>query len=178
MKSKSKIIFVSVLIFLSIIYICFNYYYISKNRFKFIGKESILYVDEVYGFWNEEQLGNSELRFRWMNDYEALKRVKIRGNIISIPVFSLKPDIKEEPVKVKIFFDKKMMRDFVIDNNKVKYFKGNIAGMGYSVGEYMDIKFEVDSLWVPAEYGIGDDTRKLGIAVGNIEFAMISNNLH
>ena len=171
MKSKSKIIFVFVLVFLSIIYICFNYYYISKNRFKFIGQESILYVDEVYGFWNEEQLGNSELRFRWMNDYEALKRVKIRGNIISIPVFSLKPDIREEPVEVKIFFDKIMMGDFVLVNDKVMYFKGIVVDMGYKVGKYLDIKFEVDRLWVPAEYGIGNDTRELGIAVGNIEFA-------
>lgn len=170
MKSKPKIIFVSILIFFSIIYICFNYYYISKNKFNFIGKESILYIEEVYGFWNEEQLGKSELRFRWMNDYEALKRVKIKGNSILIPVFCLKPDINEKPVSIKIFIDNKMMGDFIIDNNEVKYLKGNIVGMGYKVGEYIDIKFEVDSLWVPAEYGIGNDTRDLGIAVGNIEF--------
>ena len=170
MKSKSKIIFVFVLVFLSIIYTCFNYYYISKNRFKFIGQESILYVEEVYGFWNEEQLVNSELKFRWMNDYEALKRIKIRGNIISIPIFCFKSDMKEEPIEVKIFIDKKMMKDVIIDDNEVKYLKGNVVDMGYRVGEYLDIKFEVDRLWVPVEYGIGDDTRKLGIAVGNIEF--------
>jgi len=170
MKSKSKIIFVYILIFLSIIYICFNYYYISKNRFGFIGKESILYVEEVYGFWNEEQLGNSELRFRWMNDYQALKQVKIRGDNILIPVFCLKPDIAEEPIEVKIFSGGSMIGDLVLDNNKIRYLKGNITDMGYMVGEYIDIKFEVDGLWSPADYGIGDDSRNLGIAVGNIEF--------
>ena len=170
MKSKTKIIFVSILVFLSVIYICFNYYYISKNRFEFIGQESILYVEEIYGFWNEEKLGNSELRFRWMNDYRALKRVKIRGDIVLIPVFCLKPDIGKEPVEVKIFSGGRIIGDFVIEDDRVKYLKGDIAGMGYEVGEYMDIRFEVDSLWIPADYGIGSDTRNLGIAVGNIEF--------
>ena len=170
MKSKSKIIFVYILIFFSIVYICFNYYYISKNRFEFIGQESILYVEEIYGFWNEEKLGNSELRFRWMNDYRALKRVKIRGDIVLIPVFCLKPDIGKEPVEVKIFSGDRMIGDFVIENDRVKYLEGNIAGMGYEVGEYLDIRFEVDSLWTPADYGTGSDTRDLGIAVGNIEF--------
>jgi len=170
MKSKSKIIFVYILVFFSIIYVCFNYYYISKNRFDFIGKESILYVEEVYGFWNEEQLRNSELRFRWMNDYQALKRVKIRGDNILIPVFCLKPDINEKPLNIKVFIDSKMMGDFIVDNNEVKYLKGSVVDMGYKVGEYIDIKFEVDGLWSPADYGIGDDTRNLGIAVGNIEF--------
>ena len=170
MKNKPRIIFISILIFFTIIYICFNYYYISKNRFNFIGKESILYVEEVYGFWNEEQLGNSELKFRWMNDYEALKRVKIKGNNILIPVFCLKPDINEKPVSIKIFIDSEMMGDFIIDNDEVKYLKGSVVDMGYKVGEYIDIKFEVDKLWVPNEYGLGDDIRDLGIAVGNIEF--------
>ncbi|MCJ7473108.1 MAG: hypothetical protein MUP02_09965 [Actinobacteria bacterium] len=170
MKSKTKVIFVSVLIFLSVIYISFNYYYISKNRFEFIGQESILYVNEIYGFWNEEKLGNSELRFRWMNDLHALKRVKIRGNKISIPIFCLKPDIAEEPIEVKIFSGGRMIGDFVIEDSQVKYLEGDIAGMGYEVGEYLDIRFEVDSLWTPADYGIGSDTRDLGIAVGNIEF--------
>ena len=169
MKSKSKIIFVSILIFLSIVYIYSNYYYISKNMFSFIGKESILYVEEVYGFWNEEQLGGSELRFRWMNDYEALKRVKIRGDNILIPVFCLKPDIAEEPIEAKIYSSGRMIGDLVLDNSETRYLKGSITGMGYKMGEYIDIKFEVDRLWSPADYGI-DDTRDLGIAVGNIEF--------
>ena len=169
MKSKTKVIFIYILVFLSVIYICFNYCYISKNRFEFIGQESILYVEEVYGFWNEEQLGGSELKFRWMNDYEALKRVKIRGNKILIPLFCLKPDIAEEPIEVKIFSGDRMIGDFVIENDRVKYLEGDIAGMGYEVGEYLDIRFEVDSLWSPIDYG-SEDTRNLGIAVGNIEF--------
>ena len=170
MKNKTKAIFVTVLIFLSVTYISFNYYYISKNRFEFIGQESILYVNEVYGFWNEEKLGNSELRFRWMNDLEALKRVKIRGNKILIPIFCLKPDIAEEPVSVKIFSNDRRIGDIVLKDNEIIYLEGDVAGMGYESEEYLDIRFEIDSLWSPVDYGIENDIRELGIAVGNIEF--------
>jgi hypothetical protein len=170
MKNKTKIIFITILIFLSVIYISFNYYYISKNKFEFIGQESILYVNEVYGFWNEEKLGNSELRFRWMNDLEALKRVKIRGSKILIPIFCLKPDIAEEPVSIKIFSNDRIIGDLVLEDNEVIYLEGDLTDMGYESEGYMDIRFEIDSLWSPSDYGIEDDTRKLGIAVGNIDF--------
>lgn len=166
---KIKVLFVIIVVILFSVYIYFNYFS-SVNllsideKYRFLG----LNRQNVYGFYDNEKL-ESGLDFNWTSN-KALKRVKIEGNKIIILVFCLKPNIKEEPVTVKIFFDNKMVDEFNIKDHSVRYLRYDIIDMGYKMGEFLDVKFEVDKLWSPTEYDLSEDTRELGIGVGNIVF--------
>jgi len=166
---KNKVLFVIIIVILFSVYIYFNYFS-SVNllsideKYRFLG----LSRQDIYGFYDNERLENG-LEFNWTS-YEALKEVKIKANKIVIPVFCLKPDIKEEPVTVKISFNDKLVEEFILKDSRIKYLKYNIMDKGYKRGEYLEIKFEVDKLWSPAKYELSEDTRELGIGVGNIEF--------
>ena len=163
MKNIYKNIFIFILVPVVIIYIYFNYDYISENKFD-------LSDQVIYGFGGEEKRENPTLAYRMMNDSESLRRIKINGNNIVIPVFCLKPNMNEEPVTVTIFFNNEIVNKTVLNDNDINYIKINSVNMGYNKGMIVNITFRIDRTWVPAEYGVSEDIRKFGIGVGNIEF--------
>lgn len=94
----------------------------------------------------------------------------MEGNEIIIPIFCVKPDISSKPINARIFFNDKEIYCFSIENNDLRYLRYDIGNLGYKVGDIVYIGFEVDSLWAPSEYGMSEDSRLLGVAVGRIEF--------
>lgn len=166
---KIKVLFIIVLVILFSVYIYFNYYS-SMNllsigeKYEFLG----LNRQNAYGFYGNEKLEGG-LEFNW-TEKEALKRVEVKGDKMVIPIFSLKPDMEREAVEVKIFFDNKTADEIILRDNNVRYLRYDIIDMGYKMGEFLDVKFKVDEMWSPADYNLSEDTRKLGIGVGNITF--------
>jgi len=167
-KSKLKVTYI-ILVLLFVTYAYFNYYS-SWNllsidaKYRYFGWEK----QNIYGFYSNERL-ESGLEFNWTH-YKALKRVKIRGTKIVIPIFCLKPDIEKKPVNTKIFFNNKFVDELEIADHNIRYLTYDVTKMRYKTGGVLEIKFEVDSLWAPSEYGMSEDSRLLGVAVGRIEF--------
>jgi len=169
MKVKSRILFIIVLVLLFLIYICFNYFSVNKlsieEKNRYFGFEN----QNVYGFYGNEKL-EGELEFSW-TEKEAVKRVKIENNKMIIAVFCLKPDIENEFVNFKIFINDEAIDEISLKNSSIKYLEYNIIDMGHKIGETIKVKFIIEKLWSPVEYGESEDVRKLGIGVGKIKFA-------
>ena len=146
-----------------LLYIFFNYKYARDHAFEFNEVS-------VYGFYEEEYLDKYKMPTRWMKSYEAMKRVKVDGTYVIIPIFCLKPDLSSKPINYRIYFDEKLVKESLIDNDDVIiYLKGDVSKLGYEIGSFLEIKFEIDTLWTLKDYGINDD-RDIGIGVGNIRF--------
>jgi hypothetical protein len=169
MKVKSKILFIIVLVPLFLIYVCFNYFSVNKlsieEKNRYFGFEN----QNIYGFYDNERLEGG-LEFSW-TEKEAVKRVKIEKNKMIIAVFCMKPDIENEFVNFKIFINNEAIDKISLENSSIKYLKYDIVDMGHRIGETIKVKFIVDKLWSPVEYGESEDSRKLGIGVGKIKFA-------
>lgn len=88
-----------------------------------------------------------------------------------IAVFCLKPDIENEFVNFKIFINDEAIDEISLKNSSIKYLEYNIIDMGHKIGETIKVKFIIEKLWSPVEYGESEDARKLGIGVGKIKFA-------
>lgn len=168
MKIKNKILFIIVLVPLLLIFISFNYF--SVNRLSIEEKNRYFGFEHqnVYGFYGDEKLGGA-LEFNW-TEKEAVKRVRIEKNVMIIAVFSLKPDIENESVNFKIFINDKAIDEITLEDSNIKYLKYNVIDMGYKIGETIKVKFIVDKPWSPVEYGESEDSRELGIGVGEIKF--------
>lgn len=169
MRDKTRIIYIIGLVLIFLVYIYFSYSSGKKlsidEKYRFLG----LNRENIYGFYGNEESENG-LEYNWMGSKEALKRIRIEEAKIIIPVFCLKPDIDENPVRVEIFFNDRMVDEVTIVDNDVRYLEYNVVDLGYEIGKVLEIEFKVNSLWSPSEYNLSEDTRKLGIGVGNIEF--------
>jgi putative inorganic carbon (HCO3(-)) transporter len=132
--------------------------------FQIYEKSQIFYpLDRTLGLY-KEVLKEEGKEYRW-GEKVVLVPLEIIGKSVNIPIKLGNPDIKEKPVKVKIFINRKMvdMLDFrdndwhilrySIENTKIKE---------------ISLKIEVSRTWNPYLTGVRHETRDLGPAIGKI----------
>ena len=172
-KSKRKIYLNIIFIIAVIAFIAFNIFS-TKSYFDIDRKTEILdlepynYEKVLYGFSFLERDQNGRY-FRWSEDDSNLM-VKVRGEIMLIPVFNAKPDIDTNPVNIKVFLNDELVAEHRQSQNGIFMMMVNLGKMEIAQNEYIILHFLSNTIWTPKEYGISEDTREISFALGEISF--------
>ena len=99
--------------------------------------------------------------------------IKIEKPVIEIPLLASHPDIRKNPVKVKIFIikdffkKKKLLGEIILTESIWKTYKYSIPE---EVGQEVILLIKVRRTWNPLKTLGTPDPRNLGVAIGKIEF--------
>jgi len=127
-----------------------------KYQFSFLSEKTLgLYPEEFKDGGRE---------YRW-GEKVVLSPLEIKGKWINIPIRLGNPDIKEHPVKAKIFIDRKIIDHLDFKDNDWHMLRYPIQNME---GSEIFLKIEVNRTWNPYLRGVRHETRDLGPALGKI----------
>ena len=93
---------------------------------------------------------------------------------MEVPLLATHPDIEEKPVKVKIYLikdffkEKKLLKELVFTRNVWQTYRFEIPE---EIGQEVILLIEVSRTWVPQKILGVPDPRKLGVALGEIQFS-------
>jgi len=124
-----------------------------------------------FGFYQVEK-DQSGREFRWTKSYGGTT-IKIEKPVIEIPLLAAHPDIRKNPVNVKIylvkdFFKQKTLLDEITLSESIwKTYEYSIPD---EVGEEVILLFKVSRTWNPLRAFGTPDPRNLGVAIGKIQF--------
>lgn len=122
-------------------------------------------IENTYGFYGTEDYGSSGPR--WIGIDAHINLMK-EGVFLSVFLKAKNPDIKSNPVYVKVFLDNKLFTRIKLSDSdwhkiKFKLPKNDMAKIS--------LTYVCSRTWVPKEWGVNDDTRELGVLVGQVEFS-------
>jgi hypothetical protein len=127
-------------------------------------KSKIFYPPEkTLGLYPEE-FKDGGREYRW-GEKVVLFPLEIKGKWINIPIRLGNPDIKEHPVKAKIFIDRRIIDHLDFKDNDWHMLQYPIQNMK---GSEIFLKIEVSRTWNPYLMGVRHETRDLGPALGKI----------
>jgi hypothetical protein len=128
-------------------------------------------IRQYFGIYKKETTKDGK-DFWWTKRFAGLTK-KIRKPIMEIPLLASHPDIKKDPVKVKIllvkdfFKEKKVLDELVLREARWKTYT-------YYLPEELNQKvlllFQVSRTWNPLKSRGLPDQRNLGVAIGKIKF--------
>ena len=119
--------------------------------------------EKTLGLYPEE-FKDGGREYRW-GEKVVLFPLEIKGKWINIPIRLGNPDIKEHPVKAKIFIDRRIIDHLDFKDNDWHMLQYPIQNME---GSEIFLKIEVDRTWNPYLMGVRHETRDLGPALGKI----------
>ncbi|MBD3413404.1 MAG: hypothetical protein GF421_03110 [Candidatus Aminicenantes bacterium] len=133
-------------------------------------QSDVLGLDQSFGFYAIEQT-QSGTEFQWSKKRGCL-RIRVKEPVLKVPVMASHPDIKQNPVQVKIFlvkdfFREKNMLDQVVLTNSS--WETRTFHLPEEVGRQITLLFEVSRTWNPWKMTGALDIRNLGIALGEIK---------
>jgi putative inorganic carbon (HCO3(-)) transporter len=151
----------------------------SYDKKLLIGLSIILFLTippQIYqrfqiSFLSERSLGLYQEKFKDEGgEYQWGEKVvmiplEVKGKLINIPIRFGNPDIKEHPVKAKIFINRKIIDHLDFKDNDWHMLRYPIQNMEDSE---MFLKIEVSRTWNPYLMGVRHETRDLGPALGKI----------
>jgi O-antigen ligase len=130
-----------------------------------------IYQRSQISFLSERSLGLYEEKFkdegreyRW-GEKVVMIPLEVKGNWIHIPIRFGNPDIKEHPVKAKIFVNRRIIDHLDFRDNDWHMLRYPIQNME---GSELFLKIEVSRTWNPYLMGVKHETRDLGPALGKI----------
>jgi O-antigen ligase len=128
-------------------------------------------MKQEFGFypWEKNQEGR---RFRWIGRSGGLT-LEMKKNEIKILILASHPEIKDNPVKVKIFrgknfFEERILLDEL--NLTRSVWKTHTYSLPDLKGKEIFLLFQVSRTWNPKKETGVPDPRNLGIAIGEITF--------
>ena len=172
-KSKKEIYLNIIFIIALVVFIAFNvsstisYFDIDKKT-EILDLGPYNYERVLYGFSFLERDQNGRY-FRWSEDDSSLM-VRVRGEIMFIPVFNARPDIDINPVNIKVYLNSELIAEHRQSQNGLFMIMVNLEKMEIVRNEYIILHFLSDTTWTPKEYGISEDTREISFALGEISF--------
>jgi hypothetical protein len=130
-----------------------------------------LRLKQDFGFYPQERTNVGE-NFRWTKSYGGIT-VTLKEPVIDIPLYASHPDIRINPVKVKIyvlkdFFNEKRLLDEIVLTRSV--WKNYEFHLPEEINEEVILLFKVSRTWNPLKSDGTPDPRNLGIAIGEIQF--------
>jgi len=129
-----------------------------------------------FGLYETEFKDDGEI-FYWTREYGGFP-LSIDKPYIVIPMHASHPDIKKNPVKVKIF----LIKDFF--KQKVKLgeiiltdtdWQSYVFDVSKEIDKEVILLLKVSRTWIPIEIKGTPDPRNLGVAVGEIRFTEDNN---
>jgi hypothetical protein len=127
-----------------------------KNQFSFLSEKTL-------GLYKEE-FKDKEIEYRW-GEKVVMIPLEVKGKWIHIPIRFGNPDIKKDPVKAKIFVNRRIIDHLDFRDNDWHTLRYPIQNMK---GPEIFLKIEVSRTWNPYLMGVRHETRDLGPALGKI----------
>lgn len=133
-----------------------------------IDKYLIKNLDISYlGFYDPKKWPPKYYTWRWSKK-EGIISIPRKGTTIKLTFQCKHPDIKEKPVIVDLFLNKKPLDKITFTDNKRHlsteyYIPTSIKGIP-------QLLLKVSRTWNPYKYGVSKDKRDLGVAVQEIKF--------
>ncbi len=121
-------------------------------------------ISNTYGLYDEEGYGESSPRWTQIDAHINYKK---NGEKFVIPLKASNPDIYENPLFVKIYIDNKMVINLKLNDDK--WHKLIIKLPSNDMSKF-NLTLVCSRDWVPKEWGISSDSRRLGVMIGAIEF--------
>ncbi|MCJ7581799.1 MAG: O-antigen ligase family protein [Candidatus Aminicenantes bacterium] len=128
-------------------------------------------LNQNFGLGKTEQTEDGRI-FQWTREYGGLP-LKITRPIIQIPLLASHPDIKENPVTVKIFLvkdffkEKMLLGEIVMTKEEWKTYEFELSP---ALDQDVLLLFKVSRTWNPQKALGVPDPRNLGVAIGSIQF--------
>lgn len=143
----------------------------STHSLSLKSRINLLGLKQNFGLYSTEKTDDGR-EFNWARDYGGLT-ITIEKPVIEIPLHASHPDIRENPVTVKIyliqdFFEQKTLLDKLILNTDTwKTYEYHLPD---KLNQEAILLFKVSRTWNPQKVLGVPDPRDLGIAVGKIRF--------
>lgn len=137
----------------------------------FCGKEEMILYRE--GFHSQE---NSEGTFCWMSEVKSVLWIKDEGNKLSKIVLKIgSPALTEQsnadgkiPNVVRVKIEDEMVYEGKLEQAEMT-FEIAFERKNSKEDEVIELEIETDCLWTPYDVGMGEDRRRLGLCVHEIE---------
>lgn len=128
-------------------------------------------IKQEFGLDKLEKTGDGR-EFRWTREYGG-KTLKIEKPILMLPLHASHPDIKKNPVRVKIYLvkeffkQKKLLKEISLAQSD---WQAVTLSIPEEVGNEVILLIKVSRTWNPLKTLGTPDLRNLGVAIGRIEF--------
>lgn len=126
-------------------------------------KQNLYGYENNYGFYEEEVLEGK--KFRWTG-VDASEVIYKNGSIMIIPIRAATPGIHKIPVFVRVYVDNTLIKVLLLRDDLWHDIKLDLP----NDRDKVTLTISAIRSWVPKEWGVSDDTRRLGVMVGDIEF--------
>jgi len=117
-----------------------------------------------YGFYGREIIEGKEVE--WIS-IDASKVLEKQGHTLNIPVRDCIPVDRSKPIFMKIYIDNLLVKKVKIDGDLWHDIKVDIPEF---TGEKFTLTISTSDSWTPKEMGINNDTREIGLMIGEIVF--------
>ncbi len=127
-------------------------------------KQNLYGWENKYGFYKEETINDET--FRWAS-VDASEVIEKRGTKLVVSIKDVDPAGHLLPLFIRFFIDNKLVK--VVKINDKQWHDIEIDLSRYSK-ENLTFTLSCSRSWIPKERGLSNDTRELGVMVGEFEF--------
>jgi len=173
-EPQEKIYFSRKYIILSVFCIlCFGgiHFWNCTHSLSLKNRTELFDLKQNFGLYEVEMMEEGQ-KFQWTREYGGMT-LEVDKPVIAIPLHASHPDIKEEPVKVKIYLvkeffkKKKLLDEIVLTDNGWRTYEYSIPE---EIGKKVILLINVNRTWNPQKALGIPDPRNLGVALGEIVF--------
>jgi hypothetical protein len=154
-----KISLAAIIIIFSISFFTSSWTGLSINH-----KRVVFGFQESYGFYKEEIIDGSAFRWSAMDASEIIENN--RGSII-VPIKDSDPKDKKFPLFIRFFINNRFVKIVKIDDKEWHDISIDLSGFS---GDKLMFSMSCSRSWTPKERGLSNDTRELGVMVGQFRF--------
>jgi len=143
----------------------------STHSLSLKGRTEQLDLKQNFGLYQKEKTNDGK-EFNWTRSYGGLT-IKIEKPVIEIPLLASHPDVRKNPVKVKIYLikdffkKKKLLAEIIVPESIWKTYEYEVPE---EVNQEVILLIKVSRTWNPQKVLGVPDPRNLGVAVGKIRF--------
>jgi len=155
------------LIIVLLIFTC-SFLFNSSTKLSITAKQDRDNWSNNYGFYDFENLQGKKVR--WTAD-DASEVLEKKGSAFIIPLQDAYPIKNSEPNIVKFYIDNMLIKKIKLEDDSWYNLKIEVPkSVGDESGNRFTLTIVTSRSWVPKELGVNNDTRILGIRIGEISF--------
>ncbi|NQT66646.1 MAG: O-antigen ligase family protein [Actinobacteria bacterium] len=154
-----KISFIIIIIIFAVNLLISSFGELSTNI-----KQVIYGWENKYGFYQEINIDGEECRLTSIDASEVLEK---KGSKITLPIKALNPDIKSNPLYVKIYINNYLIKTIKFDDYK---WHDVIIDLRNIERNKFTLTIVCSRSWIPTEWGFSLSKKELGILIGKEKF--------
>lgn len=127
-------------------------------------RQNLVGWENRYGFYKEETIEGRNIRWSAIDASEVIKN---KGTRLVVPVKGVDPAEHLLPLFIRFFIDNKLVKVVKISD---KEWHNIEIDLSWCLKENLTFTLSCSRSWIPKEQGLSNDTRELGVMVGEFEF--------